>query len=90
MIFNTKVAGIPCQCKVTNYTPPIPMMVYGPGMADADPPEDSEFDFTLLDSKGYPAPWLEKKLTPQDVERLEEEHVIELKAQEYFEFKEHY
>ena len=90
MIFDTEVAGIPCQCKVLNYCPPRSMMSYGPAMEDAVPPEESEFDFVLLDRKGYPATWLEKKLTPSDNERLEEELCIELQAQEYFEFKEHY
>ena len=69
MKFQTKVCGIPCTVVVTLYRKAVPMRIYGSGMGDCDPPEPEEFEFQLLDRKGYPAPWLEKKLTPQ----LEEE-----------------
>lgn len=83
MIFPTKVAGIPCQCKVTHATPIIPMNVYGPGMADADPAEGGEFEYVLLDRRNYPARWLEKKVTPQDEARLFEEFAILTEAEAY-------
>lgn len=63
MIFTTTVAGIPCKCEVLYYQPARPMKVYGSGMGDCEPPEPEEFEFRLLDRKGYPAPWLENKLT---------------------------
>ena len=51
MIFETRVSGIPCQCRVERC------------------PTDEEaefvftqFEFRLLDRKGYLAPWLERKL----------------------------
>lgn len=32
----------------------------------------SDLDYTLCDRKGYPAAWLEKKMTPANWEALEE------------------
>ena len=74
MIFPTKVNGIPCQCSVIEYTPHIPMQVYGPGMGDAHPPEGETFDYAILDRSGRPALWLEKYLTDDDSDRLLEEY----------------
>ena len=31
-------------------------------------------EFTILDRHGYQAPWIEKKLTKDDVERIEKEY----------------
>ena len=31
-------------------------------------------EFTILDRKGYPAGWIEKKLTKDDVARIEKEY----------------
>ena len=63
MEFQTKVRDIPCTVVVTLYRKAVPMRIYGSGMGDCDPPEPEEFEFRLLDRKGYPAPWLETKLT---------------------------
>ena len=82
MQFPTYIAGIPCQCNVIYATPLIPMRVYGPGMEDADPPEGGDFEFEILDRKGYRAKWLEHKLTSKDVDRLYEEFCIMQKAEE--------
>ena len=83
MIFDTQVAGIPCQCRVNFHSPYKPMKVTGSGMGDCDPPEYEEFEFTLLDRKGYKAPWLEAKLKPADQERLLEELHIEQTGERY-------
>lgn len=73
MQFDTKITGIPCQCEVISYHPAIPMRVTGPGMGDADPPEEAEFEYIILDRKGNRAKWLEAKITDQiDAELLEE------------------
>jgi len=79
MIFHTHVAGIPCQCLVFTYEEAIPMRITGTGYGDAEPPEPEVFEFRLLDRKGYPAPWLERKLTHEDADRflteyLEQQH----------------
>ena len=73
LTFETRIAGIPCQCKVITLTDPQPMRVYGPSMEDADPPEPGEIEFEVLDRKGYPAAWLANKLVDNDIDRLYEE-----------------
>lgn len=83
MIFDTRIAGIPCRCSVEYYSPHIPMRVYGTGMGDADPPEEEEFNFQILDRSGRRAEWLETKLTDDDRERLVEEYLTEVKAEDY-------
>ena len=75
MSFLTRVAGIPCQCEVLEYQPYQPMRITGSGYGDADPPEDEVFEFRLLDLKGYPAAWLEKKVTEDIICRLKEEYL---------------
>ena len=83
MQFETKVAGIPCICNVVDYTPYRPMRVYGPGMGDCDPPEYEEFEYEILDRRGYKASWLEKKLKPDDKDRLLEEFHLERDGERY-------
>lgn len=74
MLFDTRVAGIPCQCLVLAYIPPRPMEVTGPGMGDAYPPEPPEYKYYLLDSNGRRAHWLERKLEDSEVaEKLHRE-----------------
>ena len=73
MEFNTKVCGIPCIVVVTLYRKAIPIRIYGSGFGDCDPPEPEEFEFHLLDRKGYPVKWLEDKLTPADEQQIYED-----------------
>jgi len=49
------------------------MRVTGSGFGDAIAPEKEEVEFKVLDRKGYLAPWLEKKLTTQDIARITRE-----------------
>ena len=65
--FESHVQGIPCKVRVTDATPYIPESWNGPA-------EGGDFEFELLDRKGYRARWLEKKVTEADVERLEREY----------------
>ena len=83
MIFNTKIQGIPCQCSVVCLGRESPMIRYGSGAGDVIAPEYPEFEFTILDRKGYKAPWLEKKLTQQDEVRLQEEFLLEKSLEDY-------
>ena len=43
----------------------------------ADNPDDfygySEVDFTVCDRRGRPAPWLERKMSDKDTQRIKEE-----------------
>lgn len=73
MVFATQINGIPCLCRVDFYSPGSPMRITGTGYGDAEPPEYEEFEFTVLDRKGYKAPWLARKLEPCDTSRLMEE-----------------
>lgn len=66
MIFHTRINGIPCQCEVTYYAPALPGSF-------TEPPQPEEFEFRLLDRRGYPARWLDKYITPQSEDRLFQE-----------------
>lgn len=57
MKFPTRIKGIPCQVEVTNY---YHEPAYTSGLPENCYPEDLEFEFTVLDRKGYEAPWLAK------------------------------
>lgn len=83
VIFDTTVAGIPCQCEVVHATEFIPMRSYGPGMEDATESEGGEFEFNILDRKGYKAKWLERKVSTDDIDRLYEEFTIMQEGLEY-------
>ena len=74
MLFDTRINGIPCQCEVTGYSPGRPMKIYGTGFGDAHPPEYPEFEFNILDRKGYKANWLQAKMTRDDKSRLQDEY----------------
>ncbi|WP_348826628.1 hypothetical protein [Halomonas sp. RT37] len=74
MTFTTTVAGIPCRCRVTFYSHGAPMRTTGWGYGDCDPDEPEEFEFDILDRRGYPAAWLEQKLTDDDYDRLLSEY----------------
>ena len=83
MIFATKVNGVPCQCKVSHYTPPVPIHIYGSGIGDCLAPEPGEFEYEILDRRGTRARWLEKYITPAVDERLAEEHAVMQMADYY-------
>lgn len=81
--FATRISGIPCQIRIQYLTQPQPMRVYGPGVEDVDPPEPGEFEFEVLDRKGYKATWLADKLKEDDIDRLYEEASASLLADRY-------
>ena len=68
--FVTIVAGIPCGVVVTDYVAARPFRQHtfaGAGPGDCDAPEDEDVEWRLVDSKGYPAQWLEEKMNDYDV-----------------------
>ena len=73
--FHTRISGIPCLIRVGRVD-----IIKGTYSSSASCPDEfygsSEIEFNVLDCRGYRAPWLEKKLTPADVARIESE-VIE-------------
>lgn len=83
MLFETRVNGIPCQCRVLNYEPSISYQVTGPGVGDCHPSEDGIFSFELLDRKSYKAPWLERYVNPNVEDRLYYEFLDARRAEEY-------
>lgn len=63
MVFSTRVHNIPCQCKV----------IYSSSIHNKT--ADPEFEFIILDRKGYEAPWLEQYVNDHTVQRLYQEYV---------------
>ena len=70
--FDSDVQGIPCQVVIDS-------CVVVKGSHSYNAPSDldyhgySEVEFHLLDRKGYPAAWLERKLRVEDTDRIEGE-----------------
>lgn len=84
--FQTTLSGIPCGVVVDDFVH-VPQSHNSPHLcaSDADYYGYTQIDFHLLDRKGYPAPWLASKLTPQTITTLEEEITIYQKGlEEYF------
>lgn len=70
--FPTTISGIPCQCHVLFFEPDEGAKLTG--HPDTwEPASGGEFDFEILDRKGYRAEWLEAKLSRDDEVRLERE-----------------
>ena len=69
---DVRVCGIPAIARVTHYWPGDPGYMSGPPDR-CYPPEPAELDWELLDRRGRPAPWLERKLTDAERERIERE-----------------
>jgi hypothetical protein len=58
--YDITVAGIPAIARVTDYTPADPGNPWGP-IDRCCPAEPAVLEFELLDRRGRPAPWLERK-----------------------------
>ena len=76
---DTRISGIPCGIRVDR--------VDG---QDGDSSNDAsdwdhngyaDIEFTVLDSKGYPAPWLQAKLTDEEIADIENE-ILESRKEE--------
>lgn len=61
---DARVCGIPCLIGVISYTSE-PQTWTDPGCED--------FEYEILDSRGRPAPWLERKMGDKDRLAVEEE-----------------
>lgn len=73
--FDSTIAGIPCGILVESYlsVPPWKGSAYD-CPSDLDYYGYCEFDFTVLDRKGYVADWLTKKMTDDDFTRIQKEY----------------
>ncbi len=74
-----RVAGIPAVARVTyaHYTRPDPFT----WASDWDFYGGWTLDWEICDSRGRPAPWLEKKLTKADRKRIEAELIEALERE---------
>lgn len=76
--FESTVAGIPCGIYVGTVD-----IKQGNYSWNAACPEEyhgyTDIEFTVLDSKGYPAAWLQNKMTADDKARIEGEILESLK-----------
>lgn len=67
----TRVAGIPAIARVTRFFRQRPL---GPSAhSDLDCDGFTEIEFDICDRRGRLAPWLERKASPRDLERIEGE-----------------
>ena len=74
----TRISGIPCLVEVTYFFRQKPL---GPSCdSDWDCHGYTDIEFEVLDRRGRPAPWLVRKMTESDKERIELE--IEEKSNE--------
>ena len=61
----TRICGIPAQVEVTSYSPATPARTWGPPEL-CYPAEDEEIEIEVLDRRGRPAPWLQRKMSDDD------------------------
>lgn len=61
MTIDFHIAGIPCQIRIDSYYHQKPMGVTA--ASDLDCYGYTEVEYTVLDRRGYAAPWLAKKIT---------------------------
>lgn len=69
--FETRVSGIPCGVVVLQYRDASGWSS-NPEMTE---PDDHEFEFILVNARGYRIEWLERKLTEADYHRIEVEYL---------------
>lgn len=76
---NTRVAGIPALARVTyaHYTRPDPTT----WASDWDYYGGWELNWEICDSRGRSAPWLERKATDDDCQRIEAELIEQLQGE---------
>lgn len=69
---NITVCGIPAVASVTYFSRGA-AAIYAADPGESYPAEPAEVAFRVLDRAGRPAPWLEAKLTDDEVHRIEAE-----------------
>lgn len=66
-----RVAGIPCLIGVIDYESYTPAFISGPPDS-CYPAEGGSGEWEILDRRGRPAAWLQRKLTPRDEDEINE------------------
>lgn len=69
LVFDSRIRGIPCQVEVNHFQRAEPGFTAGPPDV-CYPPTPEEFEFTVLDRRGTPAPWIESLMTDEDKRRV--------------------
>lgn len=70
-MLETRIAGIPCQVEIT-YSPGTNFQITS---ASLEPNDPEEFEIVgVQDMRGYSAPWLERKITRDDEDRIYAEY----------------
>lgn len=77
MIFETKINGIKCYCRVEHYSR---VEEYKEGNTTCG---DEKFIFTMLDHRRVIAPWLQKQVTEVEQARLLEEFHVTVLEEKY-------
>lgn len=81
MKFDSRISGIPCVIKITNWIPYIAATTIG-HPDNCHPSEGGYGDWEVCDRKGKPANWLGSKLTPKDRARIDGEAFDYMSKQE--------
>lgn len=76
--FDSHIQGIPCQVEVTDFISVRGSFSHN-APSDIDYHGYQDYDYRILDRRGYPATWLERKMTPLDRERIETQIAEEAK-----------
>lgn len=76
-MIDTRVAGIPCIARVTYYMSQ-PGSYSRNAASDMDYYGYTECEFDICDRRGRPAPWLERKATDADRDRITREIIKHL------------
>jgi len=86
MELETRISGIPCVVRLEHYRKQEPL---GPGASsDVDCYGYTEYDLVVLDRRGRVAPWLQRKMTEQEENRiiLEFEDIMKADAEDGIEY----
>lgn len=70
--FDYRICGIPCRIAVTDHEPFVPGRYSGPP-EDCYPDEGGYSEYRVLDRKGYIAEWLERKITGNMEDEIQNE-----------------
>jgi hypothetical protein len=81
-IFDSRVAGIPCQIGVLDYKRHAPLSAHQ-AHSDIEFYGFTETDYVLLDRRGNPAPWLQDKVSDDSDILAEIQEQMEAKQCKY-------
>jgi hypothetical protein len=80
-MIETRISGIPCLIEVTVFSHYAGRDTWG---SDWDYNGGTEVEFEVCDRRGRPAPWLERKMTNKDYDRIVGEIIDSSQKSRYF------